>query len=102
MYTMIGNTVIYTTAQNYLEGALEVHFLTQRHLNLAKLPDVTIPIRQTKKLNVSIAPYLESEDHVELLALEPADCVGVLRHGQRLAPDPEDEASPLHQPEGIE
>ena len=53
-------------------------------------------------VNFCLSPYLESEDHVELLALEPADCVGVLRHGQRLAPDPEDEATPLHQTEAAD
>ena len=45
---------------------------------------------------------LEAEDHVELLALEPADGVGVLRHGQRLAADAEDEPSHLHQGEALD
>ena len=53
------------------------------------------------KLTCCLSPYLESEDHVEFLALEPTDCVGVLRHGQRLAPDPEEDAGPLHHPEAI-
>ena len=34
---------------------------------------------------------LQSEDHVQLLTLEPGDCVGVLRHRQRLPSDSENE-----------
>lgn len=31
---------------------------------------------------------LQSKHQVELLALEPADCIGVLGHGQGLTPNP--------------
>ena len=47
-------------------------------------------------------PSLEAEHHVQLLALEPADGVGVLRHGQGLSPDAEDEPAHLHQGEALD
>ena len=45
---------------------------------------------------------LEAEDHVELLALEPGHCVGVLGDGQRLTADAEHEPADLHQGEVVE
>jgi len=42
---------------------------------------------------------LQSEDHVQLLALEPQHGVAVLGHSQRLSPDAEHKASHDHQPE---
>lgn len=42
---------------------------------------------------------LESEDHVQLLALEPQHRIAVLGHSQRLSPNAEHKSSHDHQPE---